>query len=221
MKEFRCEKCGKRFDSGEAKSQHRKDAHEGKPVANGSERHSPVKYAVSVLILIVLAYGVFYLAAPGTGTYVNKQAKNFTLQSADGKTVSLSDFAGKSNVLLFFSEGLGCDPCWQQLSDIEKNIGEFNGLETKVLTVVIDPPGPTAQEARRWNISLPILIDSDKEVSNSYDALKYSMHPGQRPGHTFVLVDKNGTVKWRLDWSSGAMYEPVDSIVSELKTRIA
>jgi peroxiredoxin len=38
---------------------------------------------------------------------LNTLAPNFTLQNFQGETVRLSDFLGKSNVLLVFNRGFG------------------------------------------------------------------------------------------------------------------
>src|SRR5262249_32699840 len=63
---------------------------------------------------------------PGKGS----MAPGFTLASATGQQVSLSDFRGK-NVLLYFQEGLMCEPCWTQITDLERN-------ETALKTAGID-----------------------------------------------------------------------------------
>jgi hypothetical protein len=52
---------------------------------------------------------------PGAGA----AAPAFTLASSTGGQVSLGDFQGKT-VLLYFQEGLSCQPCWDQIHDLEK-----------------------------------------------------------------------------------------------------
>lgn len=58
------------------------------------------------IIFLITLVGIFILTAcSGTniqGIKVGATAPNFTLQSADGKTYSLSDYVGKQPVLLYF-----------------------------------------------------------------------------------------------------------------------
>lgn len=214
MEEARCKVCEKKFGSEDSMNQHKRDAH-----AKGDYRHNKAavkKYGVMAVLLVLISASVVYVSTPVIPN-LNKPAPDFALQSTAGDMVSLSGFRGK-NVLLFFSEGLGCDPCWQQLRDMQNEISEFQALDTEILTIVVNPPGPSAVEARKWGISLPVLIDSGLSVSKSYDALKYSMHPGQVPGHSFVFIDKGGVVKWRWDWGGGSMYVPVGEIINNLKS---
>lgn len=50
--------------------------------------------------------GDYQVGSPGPG----EQASDFTLPSTAGDEVALSNFRGE-NVLLYFHEGLGCQPC--------------------------------------------------------------------------------------------------------------
>ena len=74
--------------------------------------------AVGVVALaagLILAYRA---AGPQRATsspdMITRAAPALALKTADGVDVNLSDFRGKKSVLLFFNEGYGCDPCWQQ-----------------------------------------------------------------------------------------------------------
>src|SRR6266487_1084524 len=62
-------------------------------------------------------------------------APAFTLTSSDGRGVSLADYAGR-NVLLYFSEGVGCDGCWYQMADLEQHQSDLSKLGLTVLPLV-------------------------------------------------------------------------------------
>lgn len=49
-------------------------------------------------------------------------------------------------------------------------------------------------------LALPILADEDRAVSKAYGVLGLpsTMHP-DRPGHTFLIVDRQGLIRWKLD----------------------
>ena len=46
-----------------------------------------------------------------------------------------------------------------------------------------------------------VLLDVSREVSREYGVLSLpsSMHKGQYPGHTYLILDKNGIVRYVLD----------------------
>lgn len=124
-------------------------------------------------------------------------APAFTLPSTKGGEVSLSDYAGKKNVLLYFQEGIMCAPCWEQVEDIQKVYDKFQQLDIEVLTITVDPMNALKKESAKRGIMLPVLEDADLKISTAYDVLEDSMHPGSRPGHTFVLIGKDGEILWK------------------------
>jgi len=176
---------------------------------------------------VVLAIGVLavtlivaYRAAGGGGASPEKlvasQAPDFTLSTLGGGQVKLSDFRGEKNVLLFFNEGYGCEPCWQQAALLQQNLEEFTRTETEVLAIMVDPPDLLAREASRWRLTLPILLDQSTAVSQSYNALG-GMH-ANKPNHTFVLIDKEGMVRWSQDYAS--MWVEKETLMQQVKSLV-
>ncbi len=108
--------------------------------------------------------------------------------------------------------------------DLEADWGRFQPLGVQLVSIMVDPMGELAAEARQRGITSIVAEDRDKSVSNAYDAMQASMHPGAKPGHTFVLVNKEGQIIWRYDWTGhGApMYVEVEELyrdVAEWLTR--
>lgn len=133
---------------------------------------------------------------------VGKSAPDFTLESYNGDKTTLSSLKGK-NVVLFFSEGLMCYPaCWDQIAAFGKD-KEFNDKNTVVLTIVNDPKSEWkgAVEKMPELAQATVLLDTDKKVSIAYNMLSLpsSMHKGQLPGHTYVVIDKEEIVKYVKD----------------------
>lgn len=133
---------------------------------------------------------------------INKPAPNFELRDINGKIYSLKDFRGK-NIVLFFNEGVMCYPsCWQQMIALTKD-KRFEVENTVVFSIIIDP----VEEWRKAIQEMPelnqviVLFDIDKSVSKSFSMLTVpsSMHPGLYPGHSYVIIDKNGVVRYILD----------------------
>ena len=161
------------------------------------------------------------------------KAPDFVLPSSLGGNISLSDYAGKKNVLLYFQEGIMCSPCWDQLEDIQKNYDKFKSLNIEVLTITVDPLNAVIKESNKRGINMPVLDDGNLTVSKAYNVLDYSMHPGSRPGHSFILVGEDGNIIWKKDYyasaekggmvmngmnmdMTGRMNVPVDELLREL-----
>ena len=49
--------------------------------------------------------------------------------------------------------------------------------------------------------SATVLLDTDKKVSQSYGVLTVasSMHRGQYPGHTYVIIDESRVIRYEYD----------------------
>ena len=60
----------------------------------------------------------YAIGSPGPGD----AAPPLTLPSTSGGTFDLASYRGKQQVLLFFQEGLTCEPCWTQLQAIQKDL---------------------------------------------------------------------------------------------------
>jgi len=127
-----------------------------------------------------------------------KVAPDFNLISFDGREVKLSDYKGRK-VVLFFSEGAMCAPsCWDQMKAFSGD-SYFGKNDVAVLTIVVDDK-KTWGDAVNQDAALKngiVLLDVDKKVSQAYGALTVasSMHRGQYPGHSYVVLDKEGLIR--------------------------
>ncbi len=133
---------------------------------------------------------------------VGKKAPDFQLESIDGSKVKLSDYKGKT-VVLFFTEGSMCYPsCWNQIEELGKD-ERFNSEETAAFSIVVDPKSEWEKIVAKvpGMANSKILFDTTRGISSSYDvlSLKSSMHPGQYPGHTYFIVDKEGIIRYAFD----------------------
>src|SRR3990172_10043602 len=135
-------------------------------------------------------------------TLLGKEAPDFTLTSYDGKKFNLKEQRGKK-VVLFFTEGAMCYPsCWNQIAAFGKD-SAFNNEDTMVLNIMVD----TKNEWKKAVDKMPelgvstVLLDLTKNVSREYGMLSLpsSMHKGQYPGHTYLILDKDGMVRFVRD----------------------
>lgn len=133
---------------------------------------------------------------------VGKPAPDFTLQSLRGQTFSLSSLRGKK-VVLFFNEGIMCYPaCWNQMAALGTD-SKLNNANVVSASIVVDSKDEWTSAIRKMPAlgKGTILLDSDASVSNQYNMLSLpsSMHRGIKPGHTYVIIDQNGIVRFTKD----------------------
>ena len=101
-----------------------------------------------------------------------------------------------------------------QIVDLDDDWERFDALNVELVSIMVDPPDVLAAELGGRAIKSLVATDEDMQVSNMYRALEASMHPGMKPGHTFVLVDQTGEMVWRWDWPGHGtpMYVDVDEV---------
>ena len=182
---------------------------------------------VVIAILGAAIASIAYLVAEGTGgssalLQVGQEAPQFQLASVvNGSTFNLANYANKSDVLLFFNEGLSCTPCQRQMVDIDNDYSAFRQMGLTVDSIKTDTPSSLGIWAHNNGISnMMVLADPSSQVDNEYTttgANVGSMHPGMTPGHTFILVGKDGKVLWREDYGTSTMYVPMDQLVAAVK----
>ncbi len=98
--------------------------------------------------------------------------------------------------------------------DLQKNEA-FNELDVALISVATDPVSAWEEEAANNDISLPLVSDEGAKVCAKYDVMQWQM--GGEPGHTFVLVDRDGKVAWVRDYGApdngGLMYVEPEELV--------
>ena len=156
------------------------------------------------------------MGQPGFG----QAAPEIKLPSTDGTIFDLARMKGQS-VLLYFQEGVGCQPCWDQIKDIEAHRDQLAALGVdKIVSITTQTPDVIKQKAQLEGISTPVLSDPNLDVSHAYQANLHGMMGTSMDGHSFVLVGKDGIIKWRADYGGApkyTMYVPVSNLVADLR----
>lgn len=133
---------------------------------------------------------------------VGKPLPGIQLTDKDGKVYTAEELKGK-NTVLFFNEGLMCYPaCWNQMAAFGSD-QRFNSDDIQAISVVVD----SAQDWQRAITKMPQLAkamtlhDAGAAASGQLGMLttKSSMHRGSLPGHTYVVIDKSGIVRYVFD----------------------
>jgi peroxiredoxin len=154
-------------------------------------------WTVAVLVVVGLVTAALLSSRPQQDA-TTRVAPDFTLTDSDGATHSLSALRGHP-VLLYFSEGAGCDACIVQQAKIEADPG-FAAAGITELPVVMNSADQINADRQRLGARDAFLLD-DGTVTKEYGMLGTGMH-ADLPGHGFVLVDAAGNQAWKGDYPS-------------------
>ncbi len=99
---------------------------------------------------------------------VNKMAPAFSLLNQEGEKVSLKDFKGKKNVVLYFYPKAMTPGCTTQAQCLRDAKSSLTKLDTVVLGVSPDPVERLQKFKEKEKINFDLLADPDHEVSELY-----------------------------------------------------
>jgi peroxiredoxin Q/BCP len=123
---------------------------------------------------------------------VGDPAPEFTLPASDGRTVRLSDFRGKSEVVLFFYPKDNSPACSAEACSFRDRYEAFREAGAEVIGVSPDPPESHRRFAGRFRLPFLLLSDESGELRARYGVPKTL---GLLPGRTTFLIDRQGVVR--------------------------
>jgi len=115
-------------------------------------------------------------------------APSFTTVDDSGKSVSLSDFAGKTVVLYFYPKD-DTPGCTIEAQGFRDNHTEYQGKEIVVLGVSRDDQASHKLFKEKYGLPFQLLVDTDGKITNAYDVAKgdYSMR-------VTYIIDSTGKI---------------------------
>lgn len=130
-----------------------------------------------------------------------QRAPAFTLQAADGKTVKLADYAGKSLVVYFYPRD-DTPGCTREAQAFNQALPKLAKLGAAVVGVSKDSTASHCKFRDKYALEFPLLSDPDTAVIQKYGAWgEKNMYGKKSMGivRTTVIVGADGKVKkvWR------------------------
>lgn len=169
----------------------------------------------SALALVAAVTGMMLTSRPESSDAI-RTAPEFTLTDTGGSEHTLAQHRGE-NVLLYFSEGAGCQSCIVQMGEIEKQAAAFEKLDVTVLPIVMNTREQITADMTANGVTTPFLLD-DGTVSEAYGTLGKGMHAGL-PGHSFVLIDRQGRQRWYGEYPS--MWLAPQDLLDEIRSNLS
>lgn len=133
---------------------------------------------------------------------VGNVAPAFTLPDQDGNKVSLKQFKGKQNVVLYFYPKAMTPGCTVQACGIRDSRKQLAKLDTVVLGVSPDPVARLGKFIDKEGLNFTLLSDEDHAVAEKYGAWGLKKFMGREfMGilRTTFIIGKDGRLKHVMD----------------------
>ncbi len=123
---------------------------------------------------------------------VGDLAPDFTLPNAAGEMVTLSDFRGKKDVVLYFYPKDNTTGCTAEACAFRDNYEAIAGFDAEVLGISSDSQESHKGFADQYRLPFPLLSDEGGVVRK-----RYGVPPtlGLIPGRVTYVIDKQGIIR--------------------------
>ena len=112
-------------------------------------------------------------------------APDFTLKSATGENVRLSELKGRIVMLNFWATW--CGPCAEEIPHLNELHQSMDPYDFELLGINLDEDHSKAVHlAKKLNVNFPVLFDVDKDVSRSFDI---------KAMPTTIIIDRSGKIR--------------------------
>ena len=160
------------------------------------------RFTLTLLPALLLAL-LLPAAASAATPIVGAEAPNFSLQTPDGKTLSLGQFTAKGPVALILLRGYPgyqCPYCVKQVHDYVENAQKLAAAGIQVLLVYPGPPAQLSDHAKEFlakQNQLPdnvhLVVDPDYQMTDLY-GLRWDAPHETAYASTFLI--NKGVITW-------------------------
>lgn len=132
---------------------------------------------------------------PGLGimsVQIGDTAPDFSLPSQTGETIKLSDYRGKSSVVLYFYPKDDTPGCTKESCAFRDSYEQFKQAGAEVIGVSSDSADSHQKFASKYSLPFTLLSDRDKALRKLYGVPSTL---GLLPGRVTYVIDKQGVVR--------------------------
>ena len=133
------------------------------------------------------------MAKPGEGT----QAPDFNLPASNGQNVSLKEFKGKKNVVLYFYPKDDTSGCTAEACGFRDKIKQIETKDAVVLGVSPDDTQSHEKFIRKFGLPFLLLSDTQKKMLKNYGVwVEKSMYGRKYMGveRSTFIINKEGKI---------------------------
>src|SRR5208282_539737 len=144
-----------------------------------------MKHFLSLTLLVAGSALAADLPAEGT------PAPDFTLQSQEGKTVSLKDFRGQWVVLYFYPKDM-TQGCTIEAHNFQRDLAQYTAKKAAIVGVSADNIDSHQQFCTKESLTFKLLADPEKKMIAAYGSLAGN---GMVASRNTFLIDSKGVIR--------------------------
>jgi len=146
--------------------------------------------------LLLLAAGLSLLLLPllacaDSAPSVGSMAPDFTLNSQEGKPVTLSQYRGKWVVLYFYPKDM-TQGCTIEAHNFQRDLAQYAAKHAAIVGVSADSIDSHQQFCTKESLTFRLLADPGKEMIASYGSLSSN---GMFAARNTFLIDPDGVIR--------------------------
>lgn len=129
---------------------------------------------------------MFNVTATSDAAAESRPAPDFTLKSASGENIKLSELRGQVVMINFWASW--CGPCRQEMPLLDELHARYSPMGFTLLGVNVEKDSSKARALLKdLPVEFPILFDQKNQVSKDYDVVAMP---------STVLVDRDGNIRY-------------------------
>ena len=132
------------------------------------------------------------LLGTGTGLRAGDRAPDFTLEDQDGRPVSLADFRGKRNVVVYFYPKDDTPGCTREACAFRDDYEAFQEAGAEVLGISSDTSESHRRFAAKHRLPFRLLADPGGKVRAAFGVPRTA---GLLPGRVTYVIDREGVIR--------------------------
>jgi peroxiredoxin Q/BCP len=128
---------------------------------------------------------------------IGSKAPTFSLPDANGTVHDMSNYFGKSPVVIYFYPKADTPGCTKEACGFRDAIVAYKDLGVPVFGISPDPVADVKAFAEKFNLNFPLLADADHEVTQMYGCwVEKQMGPTKYMGaaRTTFIINKAGDI---------------------------
>jgi peroxiredoxin Q/BCP len=146
---------------------------------------------IGMLLVAIIAVVVARMHGGEKTAEAGNPAPDFTLNSQEGKPVSLHDFKGKWVVLYFYPKDF-TSGCTVEAHNFQRDLAKYESRNAVILGVSVQDENTHEKFCTKEGLHFKLLADTKKNVSSAYGSVMPLIGLSKR--HTF-LIDPEGVVR--------------------------
>ena len=140
-----------------------------------------------VFLALLFSTTAVFAAMPKVGD----TAPPFAGTDQNGNPVALANFAGKTNVLLYFYPKAMTSGCTREACGFRDRLGDLQTNHVAVVGVSFDPVAKQKEFAEKYGLNFPLLADTNGVITAAYDAKMPMMRLDKRVS---FLIGQDGKI---------------------------